>query len=393
MIDRKYLEEFAYFGDRIYMDCSCLGMQPERTRRAAEEYLLRFSDSLGRDPEIFGSEIRRRGKEALGRLVGGEPEDIFFTMNTTWGNNFLAKGLPLEAGSQVLVSGGDFPSVYMPWTASQGEGVELVALPSENGVVAAEDLIAAMTERTRVVSVSLAQSTSGYVTDIRKLGRACRERGILLSVDAVQAAGRIPIDVEEMGIDVLSASSYKGLLGVMGAAFCWCRKEVMEQVTPPYLCGNIEQDYELPLGLFDGEEIRLGIPAYAHRAARMETGTMNLMGIYTMTKSVEMLLEIGIEKVAEQIREVETCFRERLKEADLDIRLLGSDDPDTWGGSVSFLYDLSRKDRLEQALSEAGIFVTVRDYLRVSFHYYNTKEQAERLAAVLEQALGRRQGR
>ncbi|MCI8505166.1 MAG: aminotransferase class V-fold PLP-dependent enzyme [Lachnospiraceae bacterium] len=388
MIDRNYLEEFAYFGDRIYMDCSAMGMQPERTRRAAGEYLLRFSDSLGRDPQVFGSEICGRGKRALARLVGGEPEDIFFTMNTTWGNNLLAKGLPLEAGSQVLVSGGDFPSVYMPWTARQKEGVELVVLPGKNGVVAAEDMIAAMTERTRVACVSLAQSSSGYVTDIRKLARACKDRGILLSVDAVQAVGRLPVHVREMEIDVLSASSYKGLLGAMGAAFCWCRPEVMEQITPLYLGGNIEQGYELPLGRFDGEKVRLGIPSYAHRAARMETGTMNLMGIHTMTESIEMLLEIGIEKIAGQIREVETYFRERMKEAELPIRFLGSDDPDTWGGSVSFLYDLSRRPRLEQALSEAGIYVTVRDYLRVSFHYYNTKEQAERLVFVLKQALG-----
>lgn len=386
MIEQRYLDEFAYFGDRIYLDCSAMGMQPERTRQAAGEYLRRFSDALGGDRETLTEEIFRRGKAAVSRLTGGAPEDIFFTMNTTWGNNLLARGLPLEPGDEVLVGNGDFPAVYMPWTARQREGVRLKVVENHNGIVAAEDFIAAMTGRTRVVALSLAQSSSGYVTDIRALSRACRERGVLLSVDGVQAAGRLPIDVEKMVIDVLACASFKGLLGVMGAGFCWCRPEVMERVEPPYLSGNVDWErYELRHGFTS-----LDAPDYAPRAARMETGTSNLMGLYAMTRSMELLLEIGIENIAAQIRQVETYYRARLEAARLDVRLLGSNDPATWSGSVSFALPPEWREPLARALSDAGIYATVRDNLRVGLHYYNTCGHIDRLMEVLERTLPRR---
>lgn len=387
VIEQKYLDEFAYFGDRIYLDCSTMGMQPERTRKAAEEYLRRFSDGLGRDRETLTQAVFQRGKQAVARLIHCAPEDVFFTLNTTWGNNLLARGLALEPGDEVLVGNGDFPAVYMPWTSRQREGVRLTVVPNRDGIVDAEGFLAAITPRTRVIAVSLAQSSSGYLMDIGKLGRVCRERGILLSVDAVQAAGRVPIDVEEMNVDVLACASFKGLLGVMGAGFCWCRPEVMARVEPPYLSGNVDWEQYGSLHEFEA----LGIPEYPQRAARMETGTSNLMGLYAMSRSLELLLEIGVDEIAAAIREVEAYYRKRLADARLEVTLLGSGDPARWSGSISFRYKPSLKGELERALDAAGIYAAVRDSLRVGLHYYNTTAQIDRLMEVLERVIPRRE--
>ena len=383
-IEAKYLDEFKYFGDRIYFDCSAMGMPPQRTRNFAKRYMDVFYDSLWQDPEIQGEVLRPKAKEAIARLINADPEDIFFTRNTTEGNNLLAHGYPLQPGDEVLVHNEDFPAVYMPWTIRQRDGVKLTVVKGENGIVSADEMIAHFSGRTRIAAVSMAQSSSGYVTDLVKLGKACRERGILLSVDAVQAAGRLPIDVETMNIDVLASSSFKGLMGIMGAGFCWCRREVMDRMDPPVVSGNINWDtYDLQPG-FES----LAIPEFPSGAARMETGTTNNLGIAMMAESIGMLNEIGIENIAAQIRDVEAYYRSRLKKADLPVRMLGSEDPDTWSGSVSFIYDQERKKALTEALEQAGIYAAVRSYFRVSFHFYNTKAQVDRLIPILERVLG-----
>ncbi len=382
-IEQKYLDEFGYFGDRIYFDCSTMGMRPQRTVNFAEQWLETFNSSLGQDVTVKGETLRKKARETIAAFIHGDPADIFFTRNTTEGNNLLSQGYPLEPGDEVIVCNEDFPAVYIPWSFRQRDGISLSVVKSTDGIVSADDLIAHFTDKTRIVAVSMAQSSSGYVTDIKKLGKACRERNILLSVDAVQAAGRLPIDVSSMNVDVLATSSFKGLLGIMGAGFCWCRREVMDRIKPPVVSGNINWDkYDLTPG-FDS----LPIPEFPAGARRMETGTVNNLGIAIMAESISMLNEIGIEQIAEHIRCLESYYRRRLMASGLDIHMLGSDDPSTWSGSVSFVYDPVLRQQLEEELANAKIHAAVRSYFRVSFHYYNTAEQIDRLMIVLNKVL------
>lgn len=383
-IDRKYIDEFKYFGDRVYLDCSAMGMQPQRTIDAGKRYLDDFAGSLWQDPDIQGEVIRPKVKKEIAHLIGAEPDDIFFTRNTTEGNSLLARGFPLVNGDEVLICNEDFPSVYMPWTTLQQRGIRLTVVNGQRGIVSADSLIAAFSEHTKIVCISMAQSSSGYVTDLMKLGKACHACGILLSVDAVQAAGRLPINVEAMNIDLLTASSFKGLMGIMGAGFCWCRREVMNKIIPDIVCDNIDiTGYDRAQGFST-----LPVPSFPSGASRMETGTTNNLGILMMGESIRMLNEIGIDKIAEQIRDVETYYRQCLDRSGLPIQLLGTNDPKNWSGSVSFLYDPKYCQCLSEALKDAGIIATVRRYFRIGIHFYNTKDDIDRLMKVLEKVFG-----
>ena len=170
------------------------------------------------------------------------------------------------------------------------------------------------------------------------------------------------------------------MMGVMGEGFCYIRKELMEQVEPAVLSGNI--DYE-------GLDFRPGftefpVPNYAHGPRRMASGTDNTYGLAVMSESVKMLLEIGQDKIAERIRELEVYYRNQLKEKQIPVKMLGSDDPSTWGGSVSFVLDPEKREPLKQALAAANIHAAARSYFRVSFHFYNTEEEIDRLISVLK---------
>lgn len=382
MIEEHFLNEYAYFGNRVYMDCSTMGMQPERTLKVAREYQDNFAKNLG-ELKVDHATIRRNCKERLSSLIHADVEDIFFTANTTQGNNLLTSGYPFKEGDEVILGNSDFPAVWLPWAGKQRDGVKLVWVNNENGIVDAEDFIEKITQRTKVISISWAQSSSGYVTDLARLGKVCREKGIILAVDGIQAMGRLPMDVKKMEIDVLASGSFKGMLGVMGAGFCYCRKEIMNKIKPPICSGNIKLD---SIDAQDGF-MSIGIPAFADRSARMETGTCNNYGYALMSESVGLLLDIGMERVAEQIRQLEMYYREKLKESELDIKMLGSDDPNTWGGSISFELEPVYKDRLEEALAQEQIYAAVRNYFRVSLHFYNTNEDIDRLMDVLNRVL------
>lgn len=378
LIADQYIKEFAYFKDRIYFDCSTMGMPPKRSIRVGESFLRNFAERLGEHDS--SEDPRQKGRELIARMIGADPDEIYFTKNTTEGNNVLPKGYPFKAGDEIILGNADFAAVWLPYTRLQQKGIKLVWVNNENGCFPAEEYIAKITDKTRAIAISHAQSSSGYVTDLEKLGTVCREKGILLAVDGIQATGRLPIDVHQMKVDLYASGSFKGMMGVMGEGFCYIRKELMEQVEPAVLSGNI--DYE-------GLDFRPGftefpVPNYAHGPRRMASGTDNTYGLAVMSESVKMLLEIGQDKIAERIRELEVYYRNQLKEKQIPVKMLGSDDPSTWGGSVSFVLDPEKREPLKQALAAANIHAAARSYFRVSFHFYNTEEEIDRLISVLE---------
>ena len=383
MIAKAYRDEFSYMNGRAYLDVSTMGMVPERSRRRARTYLDDFTMALGRSDALSGRQIMQEAKQAVAALIHASPEDVFLTRNTTEGNNLLARGLPLAPGDEVIVCSGDFPAVYMPWTTRQAEGIRLTVVPGHDGVVDAEALIAAISERTRVIALSLAQSSSGYVADIMRLGAVCRQRGILLSVDAIQAMGRMPVYVDALPVDVLASGSFKGMLGVMGIGFCYVRHGVMPRIAPAVVSGNIDWSV-YPM---EKDFHALAVPSFPPDSRRMETGTGNVYGMAVMAESLHMLSEIGLEAIQKQIRTVESYYRQQLAAACLPVHVLGSKEPATWSGTVSFTYDPRKKEALSLALQEAEIYAAVRDIFRVSLHYYNTCDEIDRLMDVLSRVL------
>jgi len=379
LIADRYLQEFAYFGDRVYLDCSTMGMPPERSIRVGESFLRGFAERLG--AHDTAEDPRQTGRELIAKMIGADPEEIYFTKNTTEGNNVLPKGYPFQAGDEIILGSGDFAAVWLPYTRLQAKGVKLVWVTNENGCFPAEDYLSKITDQTRAIAISHAQSSSGYVTDLEKLGKVCREKGILLAVDGIQATGRMPIDVHKMKVDVYASGSFKGMMGVMGEGFCYIRKDLMEQVEPAVLSGNI--DYE---GLnFAPGFTEFPVPEYAHGPRRMASGTDNTYGLAVMSESARMLLEIGQDRIARRIRELECYYRAKLKEAKLPVRMLGSEDPATWGGSVSFVLDPAIREQLKTALAAEKIHAAARGYFRVSLHFYNTEAEIDRLIRVLEE--------
>ncbi len=198
---------------RIYLDNNA-------TTAIHPDVLAVLNESL-RDVYGNASSIHKEGqrarqlieesREPVARLIAAAARDVIFTSGGTESNNAAIFGAIARDGSQhVVTTAIEHPSVAEAVAEVERRGNEVTRVaPSRDGLVSARDVIAAIRPETRLVTVMLANNETGVVQPVGEIGRACRERGIHFHCDAVQAAGKIDIDVEELACDTLALSAHK----------------------------------------------------------------------------------------------------------------------------------------------------------------------------------------
>lgn len=174
-----------------------------------------------------------RVRQLAARLINAPAvEDVMFVPNTTVGIGLIAEGFPWKPGENVVLAADEYPSNQYPWLNLQGRGVEVRRVPSRGNRVEIDDISAAMDAKTRVLSTSAVQFASGFRADLDALGGLCRSRGVFFFVDAIQALGVFPIDVQRTPVDALAADGHKWLLAPEGAGFAYVRREWVDRLHP-----------------------------------------------------------------------------------------------------------------------------------------------------------------
>src|SRR5262249_25679443 len=154
------------------------------------------------------------------------------------------------------------------------------------------ELLAQIDDRTRMLVLSWVQYASGYRADLVRLGTACRERGVLFVVDAIQGLGALALDVEAAKIDIAAASSHKWLLGPEGTGLLYVSDRVVEKLRP------VRSGWRSMRSLFQWTEFALD---FAEGAKRFESGTLNVYGIHALGGSLELLQEAGMETIEKRV--------------------------------------------------------------------------------------------
>ncbi|MBN9658585.1 MAG: aminotransferase class V-fold PLP-dependent enzyme [Acidobacteria bacterium] len=357
-----------------YLDTAAEGLPAPGVSEAVAEYLGEKGKGTPGRLRHFAVETEARTLAAT--LLGAPVEDTVFLPTASDALNILAASLPWKPGDRVVTTDLEFPSNVLPWLALRERGVDVQVVASRDGALRLEDLIGAIDNRTRLVTVSqVSYKTGAWFPHTQSLGEAVHAVGGVLCVDATQALGRCRVPLA--GVDFLMASTFKWLLGLHGAAVTYMSPLLREKFA---LAGVGWYSVEDAMGA-----VRTGAYELKPGAACLVAGMPNFAALYAMTASLKWLLSLDFD--VEQKRADQLTRHLRAELAAMGLPLLTPAGDDLTSGIVSFEHP--QGDRVMRALGEHGVVVWGGDgRVRASVHYYSDDADIRLLVDALRKVLG-----
>jgi cysteine desulfurase / selenocysteine lyase len=285
----------------------------------------------------------------------------------------------MREGSTIVTTDTEFPANVFPWMAQQDRGVRFELVPvDDRGLPDEERLLERLQHGdVSVFALSAVQFGSGYRADLARFGAACRERGVFFVVDAIQAVGCLPIDVEAMRIDVLATGGHKWLCGPFGTGFAYVRREVQDALVPRAIgWSSMQSNHDLA----DLTGYRMDFMADARR---YEVATLPFQDLRGFAESMELLRECGVERIEAHVRMLLDPLIAWLRERPA-VEIVSDLDPARRSGILAFRTPAS--ERVFAALERAGVICALREgAIRVAPHLYNTPAEIERVMEVLSE--------
>jgi cysteine desulfurase / selenocysteine lyase len=335
---------------------------------------------------IGGYEAHARNEEAIERfygaaaeLIGARPQEMAFCSSATRAWDLVFYGFAFERGDRVLTSVADYISNYIAYIqVAERTRVEIVTVPNdEHGQISVEALRDLVDERVKLIAVTHVPTNSGLVNPVAEVGAISRQAGIPYLVDACQSAGQLPLDVEAIGCDALSATGRKFLRGPRGTGFLYVRSTLLERLEPPLLDMRAA-DWIAP----DRYRLR-------RDGRRFEEWEQDYAGKVGLARAIDYALERGVDVIWERVR----ALGERLRALLGEVEGVTVYDPGASRcGIVTFAVAGVPAERVKEALARERVNVTVSetssavidslerdlpDLVRASVHYFNNDEELE----------------
>lgn len=365
----------------IYFDNAATTLQkPEGVEKAVSE-ALRSAGNAGRGihaPTLFSARMIYDTREKLAKLFGMEDASrIAFTANATEALNLAIRGLS-ASGGHIITTECEHNSVLRPLYLLEKEGTELTILKADRqGKLDYQDFEKNCRENTRAVVITHASNLTGNVTDIKRVSEFTKRHGILLVVDASQTAGTYPIDVQELGIDVLCFTGHKGLFGPQGTGGIYVREGV-----------TLSQFKVGGSGVFSYDKKHPSVMPEA-----LEAGTLNAHGIAGLNAALSCIEEIGVEEIHRRELLLAKRFADGVRDLD-GVQLYGDLESENRVGIVSLnigemdsgavsdylweKYEIAVRAGAHCApLMHEALGTKAQGAVRFSFSIFNTEEEVD----------------
>jgi selenocysteine lyase/cysteine desulfurase len=359
--------------------------------------LAAMTTHLQLEAEIGGYEAATQAQEqidatyaALAQLVGGRSEEVALFDNSTHAWNAAFYSIPLGPGDRILTGRDEYGSNVLAYLqAARRSGAEIVVVPNDGaGQIDLGALARLVDERTKLIGLTWVPTSGGLVNPAAAVGRIAREAGALYLLDATQAVGQFPVDVHEVGCDLLTGTGRKFLRGPRGTGFLWVRGAALERLDPFVVeIGSATWDGGRGFTWADG----------ARRFGSWENSYVNVLGLGA---AVRQALELGLDAIGERSR----ALGERLREDLGQIPGVTTHDLGTHRCAIVTAKIAGRSaDDVAAALGRASINVSVtvaednpfdteergvHPLVRFSPHYYNAEAELDRAVAVVAEIAG-----
>jgi selenocysteine lyase/cysteine desulfurase len=370
----RWLPEFPIREHALYLDHAAVCPLPTAVAEAMRQRITEQQET-GYENHREWANNHLSCRHFGSQLIGCAPEDVSLVRSTSEGLSLIAEGLDWSPGDEVLVGSEEFAANVAPWLGLARHGVKIVRFPQPDGRVEPAQVERHLSERTKVLAVSWVAFHSGWIAPLAQLGRLCRDRGILLVVDAIQGLGVLPMHMGSLSIDALVADGHKWLLGPEGAGLLATTPALRERLYP-VITGwrNIVRE---PKSYFlDTLELRTD-------GRRFEPGATNDIGVAGLAAALDLLTAVDRENIQTRVEVLSRLLTRILLAHGWDVFSPGSGHP--IAGIVAARHPGVSPEEAARRLAERSVVVSVRQgYVRFSPHFYTTRGELEALDRILE---------
>ncbi len=333
--------------------------------------------SVGMDWGYWVEEVDK-AKAAFARLINCDPQDVGVIGSLSEAVSTVAGALDYGGQrNEVILTEAEFPTVGHVWLAHAKYGANVNFVPLVDGKLRLEDYDRISGDRTLIASITHVSYQTGYKQDLKKVTDLIHSKGGMVFVDAYQGLGTCPVDVRKLGVDMLASGNLKYLLGIPGIAFMYVRPEVVEGMRPADTGWfGQENPFSLDLKVLD----------YAKAARRMEGGTPPIVAAFAARAGMELLMDVGLERIGQQIDLLSAHCMSRALEKGLDVM---SPLDVAEKGATTAIRVIGDPHEIEATLKKRNVITAARGpVIRIAPHFFNTTEDIDTALDELQMVMG-----
>lgn len=368
----------------IYFDNAATTQKPKQVIDAILEFYKRYNANIHRSIHTLSyeaTEAYENARSKVAKFIKASNEEIVWVRNATEGINLIANSLSsfISKNDEILISVMEHHSNLVPWqqiAKKRKAKLKYVGIKS-NGLLDLEDLENKLSDRTKIVSITHASNVLGVINPIQKIGKIVKSIGAVFIVDAAQSIPHMPINVKKFNADFIVTSGHK-MLGPTGIGFVYGRKDLLYEMEPFLFGGDMI------------ESVTLKQATWNRLPWKFEAGTQHIAGVIGLSKAIDYLKKIGMEKILKHEKELRDYCLNKLEEI-YGIRIYTPKTKNVLG-IISFNIPKVHPHDVAGFLDNYGIAIRsghhcaqplmrvlgIENAARASFYLYNTKEEIDK---------------
>ena len=343
---------------------------------------LKLEASIGGYEAAAAAAVRCEAVYAsVSKLIHADVDEVALVENATVAWDMAFYSLPFDKGDRILTSEAEYAANYIAYLhVAKRTGVVVESIPCANsGEVDTKALEDMIDDRVKLISITHIPTNGGLVNPASEIGRIAKTNNITYLLDACQSVGQLPIDVDELGCDILSATGRKYLRGPRGTGFLYVRKDLLATLEPPMI------------DLFAAKWVAPDQYELRPDARRFENWENNYTARLGLGAAIDYALNLGIDLTWQRILELSSSLRQKMSVIDgIKLRDIGS----LQGGIVTFTLEGIDATAIKELVGSQAINVSVSNpsstlldatrrnlppVVRASVHYYNDEVEVVRL--------------
>jgi selenocysteine lyase/cysteine desulfurase len=355
--------------ESIYLETPARGLVPQGVLKMSIKALEAWESF---DQKADYSELLNSVKEKAATLLKVDSENLTATTCTSHGLSIIANSFPWEEGNNMIMPENEHPNNFYPWAQLKNQGVEVRLAKTNNGFIDTDELISLIDENTRIIALSLVTFYPGGYFDLERLVEYTKDKDIYIVLDAIQAIGFVPVYPKELGIDAIATAAYKGLMTPYGAGLLYVSDRLNKKLTPKEVTlNNLLEKKQFPTLDYDLIEC----------VDKLQPMPINISGLASMSKSLDIILDIGIEEIESYLTNLSKKLVKGLNDKGVKTALESNDE------RLRHIVCIEEENAKEVAkyAQEKGLYISPRrSGIRMGLHIYNNLDDVNQAIDILE---------